>query len=255
MGITYVNTNTIGTGGQVPVIIYINTTDSNAQIATPGYLNQLRTQGYNFFNGQMALVNSSDGPSFWDVSVTRIGANFTYSLIFNTDGCVTDVTATLQVVSSGGFTPNISLEDQGIGSGTATNANVTYNEYGIITAISIGTSANLPFSVITSSQTLSANNGYIINSVSRLNLLLPSTFNVGDLIWIISENNSPWRITQNAGQQVTYGSYASSVGVGGYVDSLGPDGVSNSRSATFVGYTANTAMTVGVSPSDFLNFQ
>jgi len=255
MGITYVNTNTIGTGGQVPVIIYINTTDSNAEIAVPGYLNQLRVQGYNFFNGQMALVNSSEGPSFWDVSVTRTGANFTYSLIFNTDGCVTDVTATLPVVSSGGFTPNISLEDQGIGSGTATNANVTYNEFGIITAISSGSSTNTPFSVITTSQTLQANHGYFINSVARLNLLLPVSFGVGDEIWIVSRNNSPWRFTQNAGQNITYGAYASTVGVAGYVDSLGPDGVTNCRSVTLFGSAANTVFTVGVAPSDTLNFQ
>ena len=174
--------------------------------------------------------------------------------MLNTDGCVTSVTATTPVLSSGGLTPNISLVNQGV-AGTFNSANVTCDQYGIITHISDGTSEQLPFTVINTSQTLLANNGYIINSGARLNLLLPATFNVGDIIWIVSENNSPWRITQGAGQNVTYGTYASTVGVGGYVDSLGPDTVTNCGSVTLVGSTASTVFTVGVAPSDTLNFQ
>lgn len=254
MGVTYCNTNTIGTGGQSPVIIYINTTDSDSEVGQPNYIVPLISQGYNFFNGQMALVNTSDGASFWDVVVTRVGRSVVYTLILNTDGCITDVTATLPVISSGGLTPNISLQNQGV-TGSYINANLTCDQYGIITAVSSGTSSNLPFSVITNSQTLLANHGYIINSVGRLDLLLPATFNVGDLIWIVSENNSPWRMTQGAGQKIIYGDFASSVGVLGYVDSLGQDGITNSRSVTFAGTTTNTVMSVSVAPSDMLNFQ
>ena len=202
----------------------------------------------------MALINTSDGASFWDVVVTRVGRSVVYTLVLNTDGSVTNVTATLPVISSGGMTPNISLQNQGV-AGSYTSANLTCDQYGVITAISNGVSSNLPFTTITTSQTLLANHGYFINSVARLSLLLPSTFNVGDEIWIVSLNNSPWRLTQNAGQNITYGVYASTVGVGGYVDSLGPDGVTNSRTVTLVGSTTNTVLTVGVAPSDTLNFQ
>ena len=254
MGVTYCNTNPIGTGGQSPVIIYINTTDNDATVGQPNYIVPLISQGYNFFNGQMALINTSDGASFWDVVVTRVGRSVVYTLVLNTDGSVTNVTATLPVISSGGMTPNISLQNQGV-AGNYTSANLTCDQYGIVTAISSGVSSNLPFSTITTSQTLSANHGYFLNSVTRLNLLLPATFNVGDEIWLVSLNNSPWRLTQNAGQNITYGVYASTVGIGGYVDSLGPDGVTNSRTVTLVGSTTNTVLTVGVAPSDTLNFQ
>ena len=254
MGITYCNTNTIGTGGQLPVIIYINTTDDDATVGQPNYIVPLISQGYNFFNGQMALVNTSDGASFWDVVVTRVGRSVVYTLVINTDGAITGVTATAPVIASGGKTRNISLTNQGVG-GSYINANVQCDQYGIITAISSGSSTSFPFSKITNSQSILANHGYFIDSVARLDLLLPSSFTVGDQIWIVSLNNSPWRITQNAGQKITYGVYASTVGVTGYVDSLGPDGVTNCGSVTLSASTANTVLTVSVAPSNTLNFQ
>lgn len=212
MGITYVNTNPIGTGGQVPLIIYINTTDDNTAVAVPGYLNQLRTQGYNFFDGQMALVNSSDGPSFWDVVVTRTGANFTYSLVFNTDGCVTAVTATTPILSSGGLTPNISLASKGIGTGTAINATVTYDDKGLITAISNGAADLTPFQVLTTNAILQVNNGYFTNSVSQLVLTAPASFVLSDEIEIANVNSGGWIINLNAGQTIRVGSQITSAG-------------------------------------------
>lgn len=254
MGVTYCNTNPIGTGGQSPVIIYINTTDDDETVGQPNYIVPLISQGYNFFNGQMALINTSDGASFWDVVVTRVGRSVIYTLVINTDGSVTNVTATAPVLSSGGKTPNISLQNQGV-AGSYTSANVTCDQYGIITAISSGAASNLPFSRVTSSQSILPNNGYFIDSVSRVDLLLPSTFVVGDEIWIVSLNNSPWRLTQNAGQKITYGVYASTVGVAGYVDSLGPDGVTNCGTFAITGSTANSVFTVSVAPSNTINFQ
>ena len=256
MTVISVMTQTTGTIGIPNKLIYITTNDPDSVISQTGYLNNyVNTFGNpGFATGQLASVIGTDGTSIWDVVVTRVNTQFIYSLVLNTDGCVTNVTATSPVLSSGGLTPNISLVNQGV-AGSYTNANVMCDEYGIITAISNGVVSNLPFTVLTASQTLSANNGYIVNSVSRLNLLLPSSFNVGDEIWIVSLNNSPWRVTQNAGQKITYGVYASTVGVSGYVDSLGPDSVTNCGSVTLVGSTANTVLTVGVAPSNNLNFQ
>jgi hypothetical protein len=255
MAILNVSLNITGTAGLVPNWIYINTSDSDAVISQTGYLNQyVSTFGDpGFANGQMALVNSVEGVSPWDVVVTRVGSQKIYSLVLNTDGCVTQVTATAPIVSSGGFTPNISLASKGIGSGTATNATVTYDDKGLITAISSGTSSNLPFSVITSSQPMVSNNGYIINSVSRVDLTLPATFSVGDIIYIISVANSPWRILQNSGQSITYQNIISTVGAGGYVDSIGPDGITNAASFSLVGRQANIQFAALNPPSNTIN--
>jgi hypothetical protein len=247
--------NTTGTVGLVPNIIYINTNDSDSIIEEPGYLNEyVSTFGDpGFANGQIALVQSVEGPSFWDVVVSRLGSQKIYSLVLNTDGCVTAVTGVSPIQSSGGFRPAISLASKGIGSGTATNATVTYDDKGLITAISSGTSSNLPFSVITTNTTMVANRGYIINSVSRIDLTLPSIFSVGDLIYIIAVANSPWRILQNAGQSITYQNLTSTVGVSGYIDSLGPDGLTNSSSFSLVGRQVNSQFAALNPPSQTIN--
>lgn len=257
MGIESIVLNTIGTASQDPVWIYINAeNDTDDEITTPGYLDEAASQGFSFTNGQCALVKTVTGVSIYDVVVTRVGRTITYSLVLNTDGSVTNVLGTAdQITSTGGFTPQIGLWDLEIGAGSVTNANITYDTYGRIRAISSGSSTNLPFSTVTTSGNLAANHGYFINSVSRVDLLLPASFNVGDQIWIISLNNSPWRITQRAGQHLVYGAFASTVGTGGYVDSLGPDATTNCGTVTFVGSTANTVMSVGVAPSNTLNFQ
>ena len=212
MGVTYINTNPIGTGGQNPVFIFIQTTDSDSTVSQPNYLVPLVSKGYNFFNGQMALVQTSDGTSLWDVVVSRVGRAVVVTLVLNTDGCVTNVTGVSPIVSSGGLTPAISLASKGIGTGSVTNANVSFDDKGLITAISSGSPDMIPFQVLTANHTLQANHGYFTNSVSVINLATPSTFVLSDEFEISNINTGGWRINLNAGQFIRVGNVQTSSG-------------------------------------------
>jgi len=77
-----------------------------------------------------------------------------------------------------------------------------------------------PFTEVTSAtQMMAVNNGYITNNPGLLTATLPSTSNVGDLIWIIGKGVGGWRIAQNAGQTIYFGNQSTSTGVGGHLDS------------------------------------
>lgn len=104
--------------------------------------------------------------------------------------------------------------------GAGTNISVT-NGAGTISIAATGT-ASFVWSVITVNQTAVVNNGYICNKAGTLALLLPATAVVGDLIEITGINTATgWQITQNANQQVFFGTKSTTVGVTGTITSTG----------------------------------
>lgn len=83
------------------------------------------------------------------------------------------------------------------------------------------TSGGMTWNVVTSVSpanpiTLVAGNGYITKGASAVTFILPATAIVGDVYSIAGYGNL-WTITQNANQNITLGTQASSVGVGGTV--------------------------------------
>lgn len=60
MAILKITQDVTGQIGIVPQEIYIETNDTLATVTTPGYLNQARSQGYQFSNKQIAHVYGSD---------------------------------------------------------------------------------------------------------------------------------------------------------------------------------------------------
>lgn len=71
-------------------------------------------------------------------------------------GGVTSVTASEPILSSGGSTPNISLDSSGVVSGSYTNATLTVNKQGILTSAGSGTA---PITSITVSAPLGSTGG------------------------------------------------------------------------------------------------
>lgn len=86
--------------------------------------------------------------------------------------------------------------------------------------------ANIPGSALTwnyitgATQTAVAGNGYATDNAGTCVITLPATSAFGDQIGVMGMNNATgWKIAQNAGNQIILGSSATTVGVGGYIQS------------------------------------
>lgn len=78
----------------------------------------------------------------------------------------------------------------------------------------------LPWTEVTgTSQALVVNNGYIANNAALVTLTLPTTASIGDIIHVTGKGAGGWRIAQNAGQTVYFGSSSTTTGSGGSLDS------------------------------------
>jgi hypothetical protein len=74
--------------------------------------------------------------------------------------------------------------------------------------------------VITADQTLAVNNGYFVNGLGSLDLLLPPVASPGDTIIVWDIGGNGFTITQGAGQVVLLGSLSTTVGVTGSIVSV-----------------------------------
>lgn len=84
-------------------------------------------------------------------------------------------------------------------------------------------SSSFPFFswfVITSSQMAITQQGYFTNDVARIDLLLPNVSVVGDLFIVSDLGGNKWRITQDSGQQIIFGSSSTTIGATGYIESI-----------------------------------
>jgi len=78
--------------------------------------------------------------------------------------------------------------------------------------------AGFSWSVITVNQTAVVNQGYITNKATTLVLLLPATAAIGDMIRVTGiQTAASWQITQNANQQIFFGTGSTTIGVGGSI--------------------------------------
>lgn len=106
-------------------------------------------------------------------------------------------------------------------------------------SISIASSGNMSWSAITSAtQTIVINNGYIANRGGGVAFALPATSVVGSVFSIVGLLGT-WLITQAAGQQISVGATATTVGATGTLTAAAA-----SDSATFVCTVANLSWQV-----------
>lgn len=79
----------------------------------------------------------------------------------------------------------------------------------------------LTWTVVTgTTQSAAVNNGYIANNAGQVTVTLPATSAVGDLVAVTGINNATgWKIAQNAGNQVFFGSSSTTSGAGGSLTS------------------------------------
>lgn len=69
------------------------------------------------------------------------------------------------------------------------------------------------------SQTMAVDNGYVPNNAALVTLSLPTTAAFGTTFYIQGSGAGGWKIAQNAGQNIQFGSVSSTVGVTGYIAS------------------------------------
>jgi hypothetical protein len=93
------------------------------------------------------------------------------------------------------------------------------NAAGAITVNSVGGGFN--WNVVTgTTQALVAHNGYLENGSALCTFTLPATSAVGDTIQVAGMSaTGSWKIAQNAGNQIFFGSAASTSGATGYIAS------------------------------------
>lgn len=85
--------------------------------------------------------------------------------------------------------------------------------------LSIGTSGGIIWTVTTVNAGLVAGNGYIANKAGLLTMTLPAVAAVGDVFEITGINTAVgWRIAQQAGQTIFFGTGTTTPGVGGYIE-------------------------------------
>lgn len=83
-----------------------------------------------------------------------------------------------------------------------------------LTITSSGTSKWL---LISTSQVLVSDTGYICTGGGALSLALPAVSSLGDVIEITLDGSTSWTLTQAAGQQVRFGDLQTTLGAGGSI--------------------------------------
>lgn len=103
-------------------------------------------------------------------------------------------------ITPAGATQTVIIDADGQLGSVASSSGFTWNE-------EAGTSANM-----------AVNNGYIANNASLVTLTLPSTASVGDVVRVTGKGAGGWRVAQNAGQTIYFGSSSTTTGATGYLE-------------------------------------
>jgi hypothetical protein len=229
------NISTTGSGSTVTVAVS-GTTNHTVQVGNAsGSLTSL-TAGT---NGQVLLGSTGADPAFitptagTGLSITTNATTLQYAL------------STPVSVSNGGtgatsFTAHSLILGQGTSAmtalGAATNGQIPIgstgadpvlatitagsgitvtNGAGSITIAASGGTGITWNEITTTSQSMAVNNGYIANNAGLVTLTLPSTAAQGSIIEVTGKGAGGWKIAQNSGQTIYFGTSTTTTGTGG----------------------------------------
>ena len=101
---------------------------------------------------------------------------------------------------------NINFLESGSMSITGSGSNITFTSTG---------GALSWFEVLTTSQAMAVDSGYIANNGALVTLTLPTTAPLGATFEIMGKGAGGWKVAQNAGQKIYVGHYVTSTGATG----------------------------------------
>lgn len=119
--------------------------------------------------------------------------------------------------NSGGAVPPTLGNINVLGSGGVT---VAGNPGTSTLTISVSGSGISWHEVLTPTQTMAVNNGYIANNAGVVTLTLPAVAAFGDVVQVGGKGAGGWSIAQNAGQTIHYGVLDTTTGAGGSLSSI-----------------------------------
>lgn len=174
-------------------------------------------------NGQVLLGNTGADPSFvtptagTGLTLTSNASTLSYALsspVSVANGGTANTTFTPYAVLCAGTTATGAFQNvSGVGSAGQI---LTSNGAAALPTWQAAPATGITFSVITADQAAAVNNGYICNKAGLLTLTLPASAAVGTLIEVTGMNTAlGWKIAQNAGQVIHFGTSTTSTGVAG----------------------------------------
>lgn len=119
--------------------------------------------------------------------------------------------------NSGGAVPPTANNINVVGSGGVTVAGNPGTSTLTISVSGSGMSWN---EVLTPTQAMVVNNGYIANNAGVVTLTLPAVAAFGDVVQVGGKGAGGWSIAQNAGQTIHFGSLDTTTGAGGSLSSI-----------------------------------
>ena len=82
-----------------------------------------------------------------------------------------------------------------------------------------GSSIGATWNIISASQTLAVDNGYVCRGGTNLLLALPATSTIGDIIEVTLDGSTSFSITQSAGQSIIIANQSTTAGISGSLTS------------------------------------
>lgn len=194
-------------------------TNNNQLTNGAGYITSYTETDPVFSASEAANITATDITNLGNLSGINTGDQTT---ITGNAGTATKL-QTARAIGGVSFDGSADINLPGVnttGNQNTTGSAATLTTGRTINGVSFNGSANitvpgLVWTAKTASFTAAANNGYIANAATLVVVTLPTTAAVGTTIRVAGMGAGGWKIAQNTGQQINFGSMPTTTGTGG----------------------------------------